>query len=221
MIADWSHPSWQLQLPGALLLRGLEGARRTTLGKEKPLSLVDPQSWVVGDFESLPFWLRLTAVWEVGQGVPWCLDDAQACKLKPAKHHFPHTLKTYPLLKSSYKSLSTSPRIHFGAWSSFLLQFLYLLDLPASKSSHLHSGKPVIPFYMRARNNGTGKTTSLPWEAEGNDANQAQSPETVARIHRCWVAKVTEPWKGFHKLLIHFNLFLFIKRLPRAHQDLL
>jgi len=61
----------------------------------------------------------------------------------------------------------------------------------------------------------------LPWEAKKNDANQAQSPETVARIHGCWGAKVTEPWKGFYKWLISFNLFLFIKRLPRAHQDLL
>ena len=62
MIADWSHLSWQLQRLGALLLKGLEVPRRTTLRKEKPsfssgISDWFVQSWVEGDFESLSAFL--------------------------------------------------------------------------------------------------------------------------------------------------------------------
>lgn len=90
--------------------------------------------------------------------------------------------------------------MHFWAWNSFLLQFFHHPDLSAAKGSHLHSGKRVIPLFQEGgKTMAQVKVMSLPWGAEGNDANQAQSPETVARIHGCWVAKVTEPWKGFHK----------------------
>lgn len=47
----------------------------------------------------------------------------------------------------------------------------------------------------------------------GNDANQAGSPETVARIHGCQVTEVTEPQKGFHKRLVRFVLFCPYRRM--------
>lgn len=123
MTEDRSPLSWQLQLPGALFAERTKRSWEDRPGEgEIPLFLVDPQIylcragwWATLSF-SVPFQLRLTTVWEVGRRAPWCMADAQARKLKPAKHHFPHSLKTYPLLKF----LSTSPRIHYWAWSPFL-----------------------------------------------------------------------------------------------------
>lgn len=103
--------------------------------------------------------------------------DDQICELNPAKPHFPRTLQVILYFHSHTKITHIPLDSPLG------------MDLPAAKE--------LCSFFIRIENK-SGKSDALTLGG-GDDANQAESPETVARLHGRWVAEVTEPWPGFHK----------------------
>lgn len=98
-------------------------------------------------------------------------------------------------IELSYKALSTHPRIHYRARRSFASAHRQL------QRATIRQKKTVVPFFSRARNNGTGNKDAFTPQGvgEGMMQTRGESPGTVAGIRGCWVAEVTEPPKRFHK----------------------